>query len=133
MDQEILNPETADYELIYAGGNSLGPIQIAPGVIARIAEMAVRQVEGVRVASKGGFSKFLRSDDSKKRVEVELGNAECQITLYLEMVYGTPMSELAYKVQREVKTNVERMTGRPVTTVNVMIVGLYTEQSDEEE
>lgn len=133
MDQEILNPETADYELIYAGGNSLGPIQIAPGVIARIAEMAVRQVEGVRVASKGGFSKFLRSDDSKKRVEVELGNAECQITLYLEMVYGTPMSELAYKVQREVKTNVERMTGRPVTTVNVMIVGLYTEQSDEDE
>ncbi|MBE3550839.1 MAG: Alkaline shock protein [Brockia lithotrophica] len=106
----------------------LGKIVIAPEVVATIAGIAAREVEGVTDLS-GGFvgditERFGRRRNLTKGVQVEVGQEEAAVDLSLVVEYGYALPQVAGQVQEAVRRAIETMTGLRVVEVNVHIVDL---------
>jgi uncharacterized alkaline shock family protein YloU len=119
-----------------------GKVVIADTVVATIAGIAAREVEGVH-AMGGGTTRAVgavrdrvaRSADHTRGVSVEVGEKEAAIDLDIVVLYGTEIAEAAADIRKNVANTVERMTGLEVVEVgiNVRDVHVPGEESDEEE
>ena len=102
----------------------LGNVKISSDVIASIAATAAQEVNGV-----AGLTSKIPTDirgimgmkNLAKGVRVELNNNEVAIDLYISLRYGSKIQEVAQKIQENVKSAVDNMTGMDVTKVNVYI------------
>jgi uncharacterized alkaline shock family protein YloU len=105
----------------------LGTISISPKAIATIVSHAAVQSYGVvGMASKNivdGIAHALAYDPSHG-VEVNSGEDEIRIDLYIIVEYGTRISSVATSVANAVRYQVERALGMPVSAVNVHVQGL---------
>ena len=120
-----------------------GKTAIADGVVAKIAGMAAREVDGVWKMGTGGARAMgsLRERlpgsggaSVTQGVSVEVGETQAAIDLDIVVEYGVAIADLAQGVRRNVINAVERMTGLEVTEVNTAVddVHLPDERSDEE-
>jgi uncharacterized alkaline shock family protein YloU len=119
-----------------------GKVVIADTVVATIAGIATREVEGVH-AMGGGASRAVgavrdrvsRSADHTRGVTVEVGEKQAAIDLDIVVLYGTEIAEAAAGIRSHVASAVERMTGLEVVEVNINIRDVHVpgEESDEEE
>jgi uncharacterized alkaline shock family protein YloU len=107
-----------------------GKIEVAPRAIATIAARAVGQSYGIVGMAphtlREGVAHVLHQRDAHKGVEVRIAGDEIEIDLYVIMVYGTRIAEVARNVQDNVRYAVERALGMPITRVNVRVQGLRT-------
>lgn len=92
-------------------------------VIARMAEMAALETEGVeamglRPASLGAL---LGKKGATKSVTVSTENGIIDIELYVKVKESVKVGEVAERVQEGVKEKLQGMTGSAVTRVNVVI------------
>ncbi|WMM26918.1 Asp23/Gls24 family envelope stress response protein [Tissierella sp. MB52-C2] len=104
-----------------------GTVKIADDVVAIIAGIAATEVEGVAGMSggiTGGITEMLGMKNLSKGVKVEVGDQEAAIDLYIIVEYGSNISELGKKVQENVKSTLETMTGLNIIEVNVNILGV---------
>jgi len=104
-----------------------GSLRIADEAVAIIAGMAAMEVEGVAGMSggiAGGIAEILGRQNLSKGVEVEVGEREAAIDLYIIVEYGQRMPDVAWNVQEKVKASVQSMTGYTVTEVNIHIQGV---------
>ena len=101
----------------------LGTIQINPDVIATIALMAAKEVEGIIT---GGSSLHDFINPRKKGIEVvtDDDNNFAVIDLEVNVEYGIDVYKASHQLQRAIKNAVENMTGKPVRAVNVKIKGI---------
>lgn len=114
---------------------TIGNIKISVDVVATIAGIAASEINGVScmytsfvdgVAQKLGAKKNLQ-----KGVRVDMSGDTVGIDLYIVVEYGIKIPELAWEIQDSVKTNVETMTGMPVSKVNIHIEGISFGKSDD--
>ena len=112
-----------------ANTNSIGgSLQISTDVIAKIAGMATLEVDGVcdisagTLGVKGLFSKMGLAA-LKKPIEVTLSEDVAEITVNVQVQYASKIPALSEKVQENVKSAVQNMTGITVSKVNVMVTG----------
>jgi uncharacterized alkaline shock family protein YloU len=107
-----------------------GKIEVAPRAIATIAARAVGQSYGIVGMAphtlREGVAHVLHQRDAHKGVEVRIAGDEIEIDLYVIMVYGTRIAEVARNVQDNVRYAVERALGMPIARVNVRVQGLRT-------
>jgi uncharacterized alkaline shock family protein YloU len=107
--------------------HELGAIQIHNSVIAQIARRAAQKVPGV-VELAGSIVDDLaglvtrRVGDRGVRVEVEGDRIVLEIHIVVE--YGVYIPKVAWQVQSAVREDVEKMTGRSVSAVNVIVQGV---------
>jgi len=104
-----------------------GTVKIANEVVAIIAGLAATEVDGVTGMSggiTGDITEMLGMKNLSKGVKVEVGEKEAAIDMFLIVDYGSKISEVATKVQRNVKDTVETMTGLKVVEVNVNVQGV---------
>jgi uncharacterized alkaline shock family protein YloU len=110
-----------------------GTISISPKAIATIVSRAAGQSYGVvGMASKNivdGLAHALAYDPSHG-VEVQAGENEIKIDLYIIIEYGTRISSVATSVANSVRYQVERSLGMPVSAVNVHVQGLRVSDTD---
>lgn len=109
-----------------------GTVKIADDVVAIIAGIAATEVEGVAGMSggiTGGITEMLGMKNLSKGVKVEVGDQEAAIDLYIIVEYGSNISELGKKVQENVKSTLETMTGLNIIEVNVNILGVNIPRS----
>ena len=114
----------------YALASPDGKISVADGVVAKVAGMAAREMDGVH-AMGGGGARALGSVRQRipgssgpsvtQGVTVEVGETQAAIDLDLVVEYGVSVADLGRAIQRNVKSAVERMTGLAVTEVNVSV------------
>jgi uncharacterized alkaline shock family protein YloU len=107
-----------------------GKISVADGVVAKVAGMAAREMDGV-FAMGGGGARALGSVRSRipgsggpsvtQGISVEVGETQAAIDLDLVVEYGVSVADLGRAIQRNVKSAVERMTGLSVTEVNISV------------
>ncbi|MCL2551691.1 MAG: Asp23/Gls24 family envelope stress response protein [Actinomycetia bacterium] len=119
-----------------------GKVVIADTVVATIAGIATREVEGVH-AMGGGASRAVgavrdrvaRSADHTRGVRVEVGEKQAAVDLDIVVLYGTEIADAAAQIRTHVAGAVERMTGLEVVEVNVNVRDVHVpgEESDEEE
>ena len=114
---------------IYEGGN-IGEVQIADDVVASIAGLAATEVKGVISLAGGATAELISKLGMKKlskgvKVSVEEGNVNVSVAINVE--FGSNIPEVSSKVQEKVKTTVENMTGLSVIGVNVKVLGIGEE------
>lgn len=106
---------------------SYGKIDISKTAVATIANRAVNQCYGVvGMANKNlvnGISNIL-SRDSKRGIDVTIGDEDIVIEVYVIVEYGTRIRVVAESIQKTVKFHVEKAIGIPVSAVNVYVHGL---------
>ena len=117
------------FHLTVEGGDmeKLGEIKVSDGVIGTIAATAAINVEGVVGMSAGivdGVVKLLTGTQLTKGMRVEMGEEEVAIDISVIVKYGAKISDVAFNVQKEVKSAVEQMTSLSVVEVNVFIEGV---------
>jgi uncharacterized alkaline shock family protein YloU len=111
--------------------DNYGVVKIADDVVALIAELAAKEIQGVASMS-GGFAdsitEILGKKNVSKGVKVEVGEKEAAIDLYVIVDYGVRIPDVSWQIQENVKKAVETMTGLSVVEVNIHIQGVYIEK-----
>ena len=110
-----------------------GNISISTDVIATIAAIAAKSVEGVSDminSLSGGFAELLGKKNPGKGVKVVISGRDVKIDMYVVVEYGVKIPDVAWEIQGKTKNEVEAMTGLNVTAVNVNIEGVNTVLAD---
>jgi uncharacterized alkaline shock family protein YloU len=114
-----------------AGGQ--GRTIIADGVVAKIAGIAAREVEGVHDLSTSGAgaavaglaARVTRSDTRGQGVNVEVGEREAAVDLAVVVDYGLSIPQVAEAVRHNIMDRIGSMTGLIVKEVNIDVADLY--------
>ena len=118
--------------------NELGNVSISQEVVATIAESVISEIDGVASLvggnAKNEIVKFFQNVSSGgKGIEVEVGETECTIDLYIVAKLGHQLPALAGEIQNEVVKAITEITGLKVQEVNVFIQKVVKEEKPVEE
>jgi uncharacterized alkaline shock family protein YloU len=110
-----------------------GKTVIADGVVAKIASIAAREIEGVHDivpigagATIAGFaSRLTHADQRKIGVNVEVGQREAAVDLNVTAEYNVSIPQVAQAVRTNIMDRVLSMTGLTVKEVNIFVADLY--------
>ena len=109
-------------------------IQISDDVIASIAGMAVSEVSGVAEMAggfAGGISEVLSGKrNMSKGIKVSVQEKEVKVVVNIIVEYGTRIPDVAFEIQKRVKSSIENMTGFIATEVNVHVQGVETPKEE---
>ena len=110
----------------YRGG---GETTIADDVVASIAGVAAREVEGVASVGKGSVRRMLAerlagAEEKARGVEVEVGKIEAVVDLSLNVVYGFNIPKIITEVRKKVASRLSDLAGLDAKEINVHIVGI---------
>ena len=113
--------------------NPIGSIFISHRAIATIANQSALESYGVvGLAAKNlaeGLAQVLVKDPTLG-VDVKFDGRSIQIDLYIIIEYGTRIKSVADSVMDNVRYQVEKSIGLPVTHVNVHVRGLRISNAD---
>ena len=109
--------------------NEYGHVSISNDVIASVAGGAAVSCYGIiGMASKNqvkdGITEILRKENYAKGIVVEKDEEKLVIDLYIIVMYGTKISEIANNVQSSVKYQIEKTLGVKVDEINIYIQGI---------
>ena len=118
--------------------NELGNVSISQEVVATIAESVISEIDGVASLvggnAKNEIVKFFQNVASGgKGIEVEVGETECTIDLYIVAKLGHQLPALAGEIQNKVVKAITEITGLKVQEVNVFIQKVVKEEKPVEE
>jgi len=106
----------------------LGRIEVSPLAVASLASQAVLGCYGVvGMASKdlaSGIVEILQPASHRRGVDIQIGDDQIAIDLYVVMEYGTRIATVAQNIQSVVKYSVEKALSVPVAAVNVHVQDL---------
>jgi uncharacterized alkaline shock family protein YloU len=123
---------TVDSEAVHLD-SAQGKTVIAEGVVAKIAGVAAREIDGVHelvpmgaTAALAGFAgRLARTDQRATGVNVEVGQREAAVDLNLTVDYGVNIPQLAEAVRQNIIERIRAMTGLIVKEVNINAADLY--------
>ena len=118
--------------------NELGNVSISQEVVATMAESVISEIDGVASLvggnAKNEIVKFIQNVSSGgKGIEVEVGETECTIDLYIVAKLGHQLPALAGEIQNKVVKAITEITGLKVQEVNVFIQKVVKEEKPVEE
>lgn len=106
----------------------MGRIEVSPLAVASLASQAVLGCYGVvGMASKdlaSGIVEILQPASHRRGVDIQIGDDQIAIDLYVVMEYGTRIATVAQNIQSVVKYSVEKALSVPVAAVNVHVQDL---------
>ncbi|MBP1560497.1 MAG: Asp23/Gls24 family envelope stress response protein [Oscillospiraceae bacterium] len=104
-------------------------LKISEEVIAKIAEAAVNDIDGVCGFSKAGvsFSRLFKKAAQQNAISIKSDGDFVEVSMGITVYSGCKVKSVAEKVQRRVKDDIQSMTGIAVTKVNVRIDGIIFE------
>lgn len=92
-----------------------GNIKYGKNVIISIISLAAQEITGVvSLHSKG--------------VKIEFDETHITVDVFLKILYGHSASDVAFRVQENIKRNVESMSGYKVRKINVNILEIAFEE-----
>lgn len=106
-----------------------GFVTITNEVIATIAGGAAVESYGVVGMSskhqiRDGFAEIVGKDNYSRGVIVRQEDQSLHIDMYIIVIYGTKISEIAHNVQSQVKYTLRQSVGLTVDSVNVYVQGV---------
>ena len=117
-----------------------GTTTIDDSVVAKIASIATREVNGV--ASMGGslsgavaevVGRIRGEDHATSGVGVEVGTRQAAVDLSITVQYPATITEVASSVRDNVISRIEKLTGLEVVEVNIAVTDLAFPGGEEEE
>jgi len=121
-----------------SGVDGRGATSVADGVVAKIAGIAIQEIEGVH-ALGGGAARALGTlrekvgqKDLTQGVSVEVGQTQVAVDITLVVEYPHPLQQVADNARDAVYTAIEDLVGMEVTEVNITITDIHVPSDDEE-
>ncbi len=120
------SPQTARAQQ-EAAGDASGRTTISDIVVAKVAGIAARKVEGVFALGSGtsralgALRDAVGSSDLAQGVHVEVGETQVAVDINLVASYGYPLQDVANQVRAAVYMAVQDLVGLSVIEVNVEI------------
>ena len=120
---------------------SQGKTTIADTVVAKIAGISAREVQGV-YALGGSASRVVgalreripgASVNNSQGVTVEVGEKQAAVDVDIVAEYGVAITDLASGIRRNVIAAIERMTGLEVTEVNIAVHDVHLADEDDDD
>ena len=108
-------------------GSDLGSVQIHNNVIAAIARVAALKIPGVVEMSGGlvdGLAGMIGKKSPERGIRVEHEDATVTLELHVVLEFGARIPHVAWQIQTDVRAAVEKMTGKPVKAVHVIVQGV---------
>ncbi len=109
-------------------GSAGGEFEIGDTVIAKIAHMACREVEGVHAlggATSRALSSLRVADARTQGVTVDLRGDSVDVDITLVVAYGRSIPEVAQACRERVRERIEATTGLAVKAINVVVNDIY--------
>ncbi len=106
---------------------SIGEVRIADDVVASIAALAAREVDGVASMAGNATDELLSRVGVKgtgKGAKVEVIERIVSVEMAVNLKYGYNIPAVSGRIQEKVKSAVETMTGLTVSDVNIRIAGV---------
>ena len=110
-----------------------GCIKISDDVVATIASITAREIEGVAGMSTGiagEIYEFIGKKVPSKGVKIEAADGTVKVDIFIIVNYGVKINEVAGEVQLKVKTAIEEMTNLSTEAVNVHVQGIKIAKED---
>lgn len=108
--------------------NIYGTINYSEEVLANIVGLSTMDCYGVvGMASKNpteGIWELIRGENLSKGVKIRSKDNELNIELYVMVMYGTKISEIANNIIQKIRYNIENYTGLKVTSITVNVQGV---------
>ncbi|OMH34083.1 Asp23/Gls24 family envelope stress response protein [Tersicoccus sp. Bi-70] len=117
---------------------SRGTTHVADGVVAKIAGIAARDIEGVHELGGGAARAFgslrerVGQTDLSQGVHVEVGKTQAAVDVTVVVEYPHPLHEVAARVRDAVFEALEELVGLEVTEVNVDITDVHVPSEDDD-
>lgn len=128
IDVERKNIMEKDMEkvTVLQENEEVGTVKIADDVVANIAGIAAKEVEGVSLAGLTGNEIMNRvsKKGNAKGITAVVENQKVNVEVAVVIDYGYNILAVCTKVQEKVKTAVENMTGLVCSGVDVRIVAV---------
>jgi len=104
-------------------------------VLEKMAEIAAKEIDGVVGISKKSIDlkNAVKSKSAFKGVKVESINGALKLNVYITVKKDAHITEVAEKVQENVKDKIQTMTGTAVTRVDVTIADIKEIPTDDED
>ncbi len=103
----------------------IGSVRIASDVVPLIAALASQDVEGVvPLQDKKSLVFKINLNRLTRGIKVDINGRKVSVDMSIGILYGYQVPEISGKVQNNVKTTIETMTGLEVTDVNVRIASV---------
>lgn len=104
--------------------NEYGNIKVSDDVIASCAAKTALETKGVYALSSAITDSILRKSPDTRGIKVTQTDEMIHIDIYLVVEYGVNIPSMAWKIQENVKREVEKITGMNVENVNIHVQGI---------
>lgn len=103
-----------------------GNVSYQRSVVIQIIELACKEISGVAsfAVNAKNVIKGMVSKKFKKGIYLNFTEEGIETTVYLNAMFGHSVSDVAYRVQENIKKSVESMTEYKLKKINVIIVGV---------
>ena len=137
MSKESENQNESSIPTISEDSNSLGDIRINHSVVASIVRLAALEVAGVAAVGGGfvdGIAEIFSKKGDERGVRVEEDEAgDYQIEIRVILRFGVELAAVATQIQQRISEQVEKMTSKNVSRVNVVIDGVRTDDENDKQ
>lgn len=120
-------------EKTYVDSLESGNVNISDDVIGIITSIAASEIEGVS-GLQGSFSEDIAGIFGKKNqskgVKVQIEEEIVVLDLNVVVDFGVKIPDIAWKIQENVKSAVESMTGLVVKEVNIHVHGINIKKEE---
>jgi uncharacterized alkaline shock family protein YloU len=111
-----------------------GSTTIQDGVVSKVAGVAAKEVDGVRMGGStsqsadsllGSITGGSSGGSASRGVSVEVGELEAAVDLAMTVEYGRSIHQIAEAVRNNVIRRVEDLVGLRVTEVNISVEDVF--------
>ncbi len=109
-----------------------GDLSYKKNIVVQIIELAAKEISGVHsFNSTVGLSfKSIFNRKLKKGISIDFTEEGLIIDVYLNILFGHSVNDVAFRVQENIKRSVESMTEFKVKKVNVNVYGVSFQQEE---
>ena len=104
-------------------------------VIQKIIGVAIEKIDGLLSVDGGFFSnakeKLVNTDDVTAGIETEVGKKQVAVDMDVVVEYGKDIEEVANKIRKVIRDEVQKMTHLDVIEVNIRVVDIKTKEEFE--
>jgi uncharacterized alkaline shock family protein YloU len=111
-----------------------GSLTIKDSVVAKIAGVAAREVEGVSLGT-GSFIEAVTGNDGDARrgIKVKVGEKQAAFDIAMVVDYGYNIPAVVSEVRQRITQRIYEMTGLETTVVNIEIADVALKDQKEEQ
>ena len=138
-EQTVKQAPHQDYgpEVVTSEETDNGSIRISEDVIASVVRKYTLEVDGVIRFGSGslvsGLAEMIGRRSQESSVTVELDGDSVNISVTLVLRFGVKVPEVAALVQDVIRSRVEELTGKHVSSVDIVVQDLQDVEEETEE